>query len=104
MTTAGTPAINPLADLVQEPAFLDLVIERPTVTMADLPDLLSAFSGREGYYDSYALTRLIDITASFAGNYREIATTVGFLVVPEHLWRRAESELPVSDAPAPDDL
>jgi hypothetical protein len=104
MTTAVVPATNPLADLVQEPAFLDLVIERSTVTMADLPDLLGAFSGREVYYDPYAITRLIDITASFADNYREIATTAGFIVVPEHLWRRAGNELPLSDAPAPDDL
>ena len=104
MTTAVVPATNPLADLLQEPAFLDLVLERPSATMTDLPDLLRSFSGRERYVDPYAVTRLIDITESFVYRYPTVTATARFLVVPEELWRRASSELPISDTPAPSGL
>jgi len=104
MPPAVTPATNPLADLVHEPTFLDIILERASVTMADLPDVLREFSRRAAYFDPSGIDRLIDISASIADSYPDLSNQARFVVVPAELWRNAVEALPISEEPAPSDL
>lgn len=69
--------------------------------MSDLPDVLREFSRREAYFDPSGITRLIDISASLADSYPDLANRASFVVVPAELGRNAESALPINDATAP---
>jgi hypothetical protein len=100
----STPAANPLVDLLQDDAFLDLVVERQRVSMADLPDVLRILADSGGRTDGDWIRELYGLVSRAVRSNAEIASRATFAIFPERAWRDAQERLPLSAVSAPDDM
>jgi len=103
-TPVATPAANPLADLLQDEAFLDLVTRRQRVSMADLPDLLVSLADSTRHADQATLRELIELVSNAVRRNLDLASSATFAIFPEPAWRSAQGRLPMSESIAPDDM